>query len=223
MAERTGTSRSASSRERTLPLRLCRSHSVHRHRPARVTVDAREIGLAERQANQSVPRLRCHGPKRRPVLLAALCCTARGEPRHNGASPAESAMEPDMQTVKVGLESAFVERQRQHLLRLRADLLAAARGAESDEADVRADSAGEALEFEDDAQRLDTLERDGNLAVRDVQRLERVDRALKKIEEGTYGLSDISGQPIPRERLEAVPEALYTLSEEERRERPTVG
>jgi DnaK suppressor protein len=43
---------------------------------------------------------------------------------------------------------------------------------------------------------------------------------LQKIEEGTYGLSEISGEPIPRERLEAVPEALYTLSEESMRERP---
>ena len=121
-----------------------------------------------------------------------------------------------MQAVKVGLDAAFVERQRQHLLRLRANLLAAARAAESDEADVRGKSTREAVEFEDDAQRLDTLERDGHLVVRDVQRLERVDRALKKIEEGTYGLSDISGQPIPRERLEAIPEALYTLSEEDK-------
>jgi DnaK suppressor protein len=132
-------------------------------------------------------------------------------------------MEPDMQTGKVGLDAAFVERQRQHLLRLRANLLGAARAAESDEADVRGKNPREALEFEDDAQRLDTLERDGNLVVRDVQRLERVERALKKIQEGTYGLSDISGQPIPRERLQAVPDALYTLSEEERREKPIVG
>jgi DnaK suppressor protein len=48
-----------------------------------------------------------------------------------------------------------------------------------------------------------------------VERLERVNRALKKIEEGTYGLSDRSGKPTPRERLEAVPEALYTLNEEQ--------
>src|ERR1700747_1334539 len=128
-------------------------------------------------------------------------------------------MESDMQTVKVGLDAEFVERQRQSLLRLRANLLAAARAAESDEADVREESTREAVEFEDDAQRLAALWREGNLVVRDVQRLERVDRALKKIEEGTYGLSDISGQPIPRERLEAVPEALYTLSEEEHREK----
>jgi len=46
-----------------------------------------------------------------------------------------------------------------------------------------------------------------------------VDRALKKIEEGSYGLSDRSGKPIARERLEAVPEALYTLSEEQAGER----
>ena len=128
-----------------------------------------------------------------------------------------------MQTVEVGIDAAFVERQRQQLLRLRASLLAAARAAESDEADVRETSTREAVEFEDDAQRLDTLEREGSLVVRDVQRLARVDRALKKLDEGTYGLSDLSGQPIPRERLEAIPEALYTLSEEERREKPIVG
>ncbi len=72
--------------------------------------------------------------------------------------------------------------------------------------------------MEDDAQRLDALERDGNLIVRNVTRLERIDRALKKIEEGTYGFSDLSGTPIPRARLEAVPEAVYTLSEEGLRE-----
>jgi RNA polymerase-binding transcription factor len=124
-----------------------------------------------------------------------------------------------MKTPKSGLDAAFVERQRQYLLRLRASLVAAAEATESDEAEVKADRGGGAMEAEDDAQELDALERDGNLVVRDVERLERVDRALQKIEEGTYGLSDSSGKPIPRERLEAVPEALYTLSEEEVRER----
>jgi DnaK suppressor protein len=36
---------------------------------------------------------------------------------------------------------------------------------------------------------------------------------LQKIEDGTYGLSDTSGEPIPRERLEAMPEAIHTVSE----------
>jgi DnaK suppressor protein len=124
-----------------------------------------------------------------------------------------------MPTAKTALDAAFVEKQRQYLLRLRASLVTAAQAAESDEADVNQQSAGGPVEFEDDAQRLDTLEREGNLVVRDVERLERVDRALEKIKEGTYGLSDLSGEPISRERLQAVPEALYTLSEEARLEK----
>jgi DnaK suppressor protein len=131
------------------------------------------------------------------------------------SSNAKAGMILMMKTAKSGIDAAFVEKQRQRLLRLRATLVAAAQAAESEEGDVKAQRTGDALELEDDAQGLDALERDGNLVVRDVERLERVDRALKKIAEGTYGLSDRSGKPIPQERLEAVPEALYTLSEEQ--------
>jgi DnaK suppressor protein len=123
-----------------------------------------------------------------------------------------------MKSAKPEIDAAFVEKQRRCLLRLRATLLAAEGSAEADEADVKGQRSGAALEYEDDAQALDALERDGNLVVRDVERLGRVDRALKKIEEGTYGLSDESGQPIPRERLEAIPEAVYTLSEQRDRD-----
>jgi DnaK suppressor protein len=125
-----------------------------------------------------------------------------------------------MKSDKSRLDAAFVEAQRQALLRLRATLVAATLAAESDEADVKIQRAAGAVESEDDAQGLDALERDGNLVVRDVERVERVDRALKKIEEGTYGLSDISGEPISRERLQALPEAAVTLNEERIRERP---
>ena len=131
------------------------------------------------------------------------------------SSNAKAGMILMMKTAKSGIDAAFVEKQRQRLLRLRATLVAAAQAAESEEGDVKAQRTGDALELEDDAQGLDALERDGNLVVRAIERLERVDRALRKIEEGTYGLSDQSGKPIPQERLEAVPDALYTLSEEE--------
>ena len=124
-----------------------------------------------------------------------------------------------MSSGKPRLDGVFIERQRQYLLRLQASLRAAARSSESDETDVRGDSANEAREYEEDAQKLDALELDGNLVVRDLERLERVNRALKKIDEGTYGLSDLSGEPISRERLEALPEAIYTLAEEKRCER----
>ena len=117
------------------------------------------------------------------------------------------------------LETGFIESQRHHLNRIRDELIATARAAETDETEVRGESANSASrEYEDDAQRLTALELQGNLVARDVARLKRVNRALEKIKEGSYGLSDVSGQPIPPERLEAIPESIYTLAEEQARE-----
>lgn len=115
---------------------------------------------------------------------------------------------------KPAIDTQFVEKQRQALLSLRATLIASAQAAETDESELKGERVNAARESEEDAQELDALEREGRLVARDLDRLQRVDRALKKIEEGSYGLSDESGTPIPRDRLEAVPEALYTLSEE---------
>lgn len=41
----------------------------------------------------------------------------------------------------------------------------------------------------------------------DRELLGRIDRALSRINMGTYGVSDVSGKPIPIERLEALPTA----------------
>ncbi|HEY4973256.1 MAG TPA: hypothetical protein VII41_06585, partial [Steroidobacteraceae bacterium] len=83
---------------------------------------------------------------------------------------------------------------------------------------LNAQAGGEAHEAEDDAQKLAMLEVDGIAVARSAQRLAQVERALQKIKDGTYGLSDASGDPIPRERLEATPEAIDTLAEASARE-----
>ena len=49
--------------------------------------------------------------------------------------------------------------------------------------------------------------------------LREVDRALEKIEEGTYGICDISGEKIPKKRLEAIPYATMTVAAQERYEK----
>jgi RNA polymerase-binding protein DksA len=43
--------------------------------------------------------------------------------------------------------------------------------------------------------------------------LAKVDHALHRIEEGTYGTSEVSGKPIPVERLEALPWATTRVDE----------
>lgn len=117
------------------------------------------------------------------------------------------------------LDAEYVEQKRRQLKKLLAELRIASNVAEAEEGVVKKDSNLQAREYEDDAQKLDMLEREGNLVARDVERLARVERALAKIAEGTYGLSDVSGERIPRDRLDVMPEAINTLSEQEALER----
>jgi DnaK suppressor protein len=49
------------------------------------------------------------------------------------------------------------------------------------------------------------------------EQLAAVERAEERLAAGTYGLSVESGEPIPDERLEAVPAAERTAEEERRR------
>src|ERR1700730_18316022 len=48
---------------------------------------------------------------------------------------------------------------------------------------------------------------------RDQKELAQVKRALDRIEQGTYGVSEVSGKPIPIERLEALPYARTLVDE----------
>jgi DnaK suppressor protein len=50
------------------------------------------------------------------------------------------------------------------------------------------------------------------------EQLEAIRRAEDRLAAGTYGLSIESGQPIPDERLEALPTAELTVEEERARE-----
>jgi DnaK suppressor protein len=49
--------------------------------------------------------------------------------------------------------------------------------------------------------------------------LRQIERALEKIDENTYGICDISGDRIPRARLEAVPYATMTVKAQEQLEK----
>ena len=115
-------------------------------------------------------------------------------------------------------DQAFIQKQRRQLTKLREELLRSMKAEEKEETQLHSQSVGDAHEAEDDAQKLAMLEIDGTVIARNVERLRRVDRALQKIEDGTYGLSDVSGEPIPRDRLEAIPDAILTLSELKARE-----
>jgi DnaK suppressor protein len=116
-------------------------------------------------------------------------------------------------------DAGYLDRKRRELIQLRDELRKSSNAAEAEETETRDESHLQANEYEDDAQRLDSLEKEGNLVSRDITRLARVERALAKIADGTYGLSDLSGERIPEGRLEAMPDAINTVAEQEASER----
>jgi DnaK suppressor protein len=115
-------------------------------------------------------------------------------------------------------DRAFLQRQQKRLEELRRQLQRS-EASLVQERSRRADQGREAREFEEDAQDLAEREIDEAVHRYDDRRLRAVERALQKIEEGTYGLSDLSGVPIPTARLQAIPEALLTVEEEAQAEK----
>ncbi len=73
------------------------------------------------------------------------------------------------------------------------------------------------VQFDDEGGEGDTMvvqrDLDRLLSSQARQTVEEIDEALARIEAGTYGYSEVSGQPIPRERLEALPETTVLAAE----------
>ena len=114
------------------------------------------------------------------------------------------------------LDQQFVESQRERLVGLRDELVRIRDGMSADEKDLGETEGETTLDSGDLSQDMFTREMDASIGEQVERRLGEVDRALQKLEEGTYGLSDDSGEMIPRGRLEAVPEAIRTVEEQKR-------
>lgn len=70
-------------------------------------------------------------------------------------------------------------------------------------------------------QGTDDFDRTINLEVtnQEYSLLRQIERALDKIEDRTYGVCDISGEEIPKARLEAIPYATMTVKAQEQFEK----
>ncbi len=74
-------------------------------------------------------------------------------------------------------------------------------------------------DFEDVAVDFLETQQEQSLLVNELALLTEVQRALKRIENGTYGKCVTCGQPIPEKRLEAIPWAARDVKCEEQLER----
>ena len=104
----------------------------------------------------------------------------------------------------------FLKSQRDELLARRAAELARATRLEDEATSIIEDGEMGDVQFDDEGGEGDTMvvqrDLDRLLSGQARQTIGDIDEALARIEAGTYGYSSVSGRPIPRERLEAIPE-----------------
>ena len=124
------------------------------------------------------------------------------------------------------LDEQFLEQQRGRLEELKEELLQMRRGMQEDEQNRSQDEQDGEMDSGDMSQQIFSREMDATIGEQIEHRLEYVDRALEKIEEGSYGVCDDTGEEIAKGRLEAVPEAVRTVEAQqnfERERRPASG
>jgi len=104
---------------------------------------------------------------------------------------------------------------KEKLLNLKDDIISQMRNHASDtlmksQKDISGDMSGYGLHMADVAS--DNYERDFNLGIVSKERkiVMDIDDALKRIEEGTYGICEMCKKSIAKSRLKAIPYARYT-------------
>lgn len=118
----------------------------------------------------------------------------------------------------MGLSKKEIEEYKRQLIAMRAGLVNTleenSREVKSPE-ESKGYSQHQADEGTDDFNRRMNLQ----LNAEEMETLRLIDRALEKIEEGTYGICDISGKPINKKRLDAIPYAIMTVEAKEELEK----
>jgi len=108
----------------------------------------------------------------------------------------------------------FVRQQKQKLLQLRDAVVDSMAGVAHGTLRSRAEgSEASAFGMHQADAGSDAYDRDFALSLlsQEQDALYEIDEALKRVEVGTYGKCEMSGKPIPRARLEAIPFARFTV------------
>jgi len=131
--------------------------------------------------------------------------------------PAARGTSKDGITYTKDFDVKFLKAQRDELLARRASELARATRLEDEATSLIEDGEMGDVQFDDEGGEGDTMvvqrDLDRVLSTQARQTIADIDAALTRIEVGTYGYSEVSGLPIPRERLEALPETTVLAAE----------
>jgi RNA polymerase-binding transcription factor DksA len=115
---------------------------------------------------------------------------------------------------QVEIKDPFLKRQKERLLQLRDGMLDSMTGVARDTLRSRAEgSEASAFGMHQADAGSDAYDRDFALSLlsQEQDALYEIDEALKRIEQGTYGICELCNKPILHARLEAIPFARFTV------------
>ncbi|NGX56946.1 MAG: General stress protein 16O [Candidatus Anoxychlamydiales bacterium] len=118
----------------------------------------------------------------------------------------------------MALKKSEIEHYKQELLKLKAQLTNNINDSKEEVKELdesKGYSQPQADEGTDDFGKTITME----VSNKECIILKQIDRALKKIEEGTYGICEITDKEIPKARLDALPYATMTVQAQEDKEK----
>ena len=149
--------------------------------------------------------------------LGACATTAVPAKAAKASAPTKKAADTAAAPIKSPFDAKFLEAQRKLLLEERENLIGSADRLQEEADSLMQDLDPGDVQFDDESGEGDSLvverERDLALSAQARQMVSEIDAALLRIEAGTYGLSTMSGKPIPKERLKAIPWATELVEE----------
>jgi RNA polymerase-binding transcription factor DksA len=187
--------------------------------PAKSAKPAAKKSVAKKPAIQKTAANKAPEKKSKPKAVAA----APKPATKKAATPRKAAakapvQQTSFQSAKPASREAtkltpFLASQRQKLLMLKDTLLDSMNGVARDS--LRSQTGGDASAFgmhQADAG-SDAYDRDFALGLLSMEQdsLYEIDQALKRIDDGSYGVCEISGKQIMKARLEALPFTRYTV------------
>ena len=132
----------------------------------------------------------------------------QGTKKKASSKAAKGTIPPEAEHLR---DDAWLDQQRQALLDERANYTDSAERLAAEAAELMADREPGDVQFDEESGEGDTIavERDRDLALSAAARqaVADIDAALARLDDATYGLCVVGGDVIPKERLEAIPEA----------------
>jgi len=147
-------------------------------------------------------------PAKAPAKSASAGSPATRKPAIAPASGGSRNIVKKAPPAESPFDASFLSAQRQALIEERAVLASQAEALKAEADALARDREPGDVQFDDESGEGDTLavERDFDLAraAAALQTIEEIDAAMERIEKGTYGICEYSGQTIPKERLRAI-------------------